>query len=44
MLPPNSMEKEYEQIARTPFAFLGQVKACFMEAAPYGDFLLFFVL
>jgi len=33
MLLPDSMKKEYEQNARTPFAFSAG-KACFMEGPP----------
>ena len=33
MLPPDSMEKEYEQIVRTPIVFSAG-KTCFMEGTP----------
>ena len=41
MLPPDSMEKEYGQNARTPLAFFRSVKTCFMEGTPFGPLLLF---
>ena len=42
MLAPGSIEKEYEQIVRTPFDFFWQAKTCFMKALPYvaSGFLL----
>ena len=40
MLPPDSMEKEYEQNCSYSIGFFRQVKTCFMEGTPY-EVLLF---
>ena len=39
MLPPDSMEKEYEQNVRTPFDFSAG-KTCFMEGSPLGGLFI----
>ena len=41
MLPPDCMQKEYEQIVRTPFVF-AVGKTCFMEGTPSGT--LFYLI
>ena len=40
MLPPGSIEKEYEQIARTPFDVLGRQNLLYGRHT-FGAFLLY---